>query len=644
MSEHPSPLSTAPPLGLTWRTNTTLTTAVVGTNNVYGITPQGRITALSRTDGRVRWQTTGTYLQGHLSREGARLFAYREGMGLAYIDDLGDTAAERVAISFDASFGVQLCTPVTDARNLYYTVNQGLYAVNQDRGLLTGSILNGPVPHRVWLVGPGDLVLLNGLGVPTRYRLTEDGFQIVWVGEAHGLSANQALHPCAVLGSRLIIGLGSHLVAYHLGSGNVAWQIPSLPAQAVDSINGLAYIGGPAGALWAIRPDSGSTVWHRQYILDESLTDQLSIAANSTMIYYGARLRSNPDGALLLAANITDGAFQWVSRSVTGPWAGGMPLLLGTELYVYGASQTGKYQSLSSPPLVTPGHMQINPPGLRGPASQFGEGAVRLQLPIPTRVSLALYRERTGLAAPIANQVNLAAGAHEFRWLPGGTSGFSEDPQFGYMILEIEESGGTRYTQSHLIPVNTFPDILRHWARRSIEIMVYNKYVSGYPDAMFRPDNLVTRAESSIIIAKTLGLEGPSAGFRTAFTDIGTHWAGPWIMALEEQRVISGFAEADGTFTFRPELNMTRGQEARILVRAYNIQSAPAGFTTKFTDTAGHWAKQDIDALEYAGYINGFREADGTFTYRPEQSLNRAELCTVVVRIRGLTAPTSGGV
>lgn len=641
MTEDVFPYSTTPTLELAWRTSTGLVTAVAGGSRVYGISPQRRILAVDASDGRVLWQTEGTYLQGYLTSDGSRLLAYLEGRGLAYIDDLGDAASERVAISFDASFGVQLCSPVIDGRNVYYAVNQGLYAVSQDRGLLFGSILDGPVPHRVVLLGPGELIAINGQGVPTRYRATESGFQTVWMGSAHGMPAIPMLHPSTNAGSVLIVGLGAHTVAYHLGTGSIAWRMPSMPAKSLATTGGQAYIGGQAGALWAIRPEDGSLIWHRQYLFDEAITEVPETALAQDFVYYGSKLRGNPDGGLLLAVRAGDGAFQWLSRAVTGSWAGGIPLVVGSDLYTFGASHLGKYRQLSAPPRITAGNMQVIPLALRGPSSQFGDGSVRLQLPSSARVGLAVYRERAGLAVPIADRVNLPAGTHDFRWSPGGVGGFSEDPQFGYMVLEVEEAGGAHYTQAVLLPVNTFPDILRHWARRPIEIMVYNRFVSGYPDALFRPDNLVTRAESSTIIAKTLGLEGPSAGFRTSFTDIDGHWARSYIMALEERGIVTGFAEPGGTFTFRPELSMTRGQEARILIRAYAIAAAPAEFVSKFTDTAGHWAKQDIEALEFAGYVNGFLEPDGTYTYRPEQNLNRAELCTVVVRIRGLTAPTS---
>lgn len=75
-------------------------------------------------------------------------------------------------------------------------------------------------------------------------------------------------------------------------------------------------------------------------------------------------------------------------------------------------------------------------------------------------------------------------------------------------------------------------------------------------------------------------------------------------------------------------------------MRAYSVASAAAGFRPRFVDVAGHWAEGEILALEAGGYVTGFRVANGTYTYRPNRFLTRAELCAMVVRIRNLRGVT----
>jgi hypothetical protein len=409
-----------------------------------------------------------------------------------------------------------------------------------------------------------------------------------------------------------------------------------VPAHTLRVAGDTLFTGYYGMTLAAVNLPEGRVLWRRQYVYDYTILREHRMEVLGDTVYVGGVLNGNPDSGLLMAFEPTEGAFAWMSRAVSSAWVGGLPVAQGNQLFVYGGNGTGAYDPLATAPRITPETISVTPRPLRGPAAAFGQGSIRIDSPAAVRISIAAWRERAGLATPIVNGASWSAGQHEVSWTPQGNSGYTDSYQFGYLQVDVEEPSGMKYTQSLLLPVNTFPDVIFHWSRAYVETMVYNKFAGGYPDQLFRPDNRITRAETSTIIAKTLGLEGPSPGFHTSLTDIAQHWARNYIMALEERGIVSGFAEPDGTFTFRPELSVTRGQEAKILVRACQIPSAPAGFRTRFVDILNHWARPDIEALESAGYVNGYEESDGTFTYRPEQNLSRAELCALVVRIRNL--------
>lgn len=634
---NPNDVLVSPPLRHLWRSETGFTMAVPGNGNLYGIKGTGRLAALRGTDGQQLWETTGSYLPNRLVRQGNRLFAFKLREGFAYIDDVGASASEVLAISFGATPEANIATPVIDDRRVYLAVNRGVYAVHQDDGLQYVLVLEGAQPYMVGLLSSRSIVVIDGRGVPSRYRVGDTAFELVWTGRPHGLPVGQGERPFVITGSKLILGLDNYTVAYDLTNGAVAWILENVPARALITQGDTTYAAFHGAALWAIRSSTGAVLWHRQHIYDVGVQGPYGLTMAGGYLYFGGALRRNPDGAATLAFKQEDGAFAWTSRAVALPWAGGTPVTDGEQLYVYTANQAGAYASLPTAPQVGAQYMEVSPRPLRGPASGFGAGRVRVNMPVSGRVSIAPWRESQGLGTVAVTRTSWTAGVHDASWTTSGAGGFTDDSQFGYMLMDVEESSGLSYTQSVLLPVNAFPDIMGHWAQGSIETMVYRQFVSGYPDQTFKPNNLVTRAESATIIAKTLGLTGPSPSFRSKFTDIRTHWARDFIMALEERGVIGGFAEPDGTFTFRPDLNMTRAQEARILVNAYSVPSAPAGYQSQFTDIAGHWAAADITALEAAGYVQGFEEPDGTHTYRPEQNLTRAEMCTIIVRILHLT-------
>lgn len=628
-------LAAGPPFRLTWRSPVSLKTAEAGNGSLYGITAEGHLVALNGETGSQRWAATSRYLPRSIVRQGFRLFAYRAGEGLGVVDDQG-TPQERLLLSFGASPTANMAHPIIDNNMIYCAVNRGLYGADQETGLQFAAVLSDVQPHSIGLIARNQLVTIDGKGLPTRYQVQGESINIVWTGANHGIEPGQTERPFIIAENHLVVGVGQDTVAYNLATGQIAWLLKNVPARAFALGSGIVFGAFNGAALWAVRLADGAILWRRQYLYTPGLHREYGLRLIGNHLYYGGVLQAEESLTHLLAVRASDGAFSWLSQGVALQWAGGLPATDGIRLFGYGGDHTGAYTPLRSTPQVTPERVTVAPTPLRGPAAGFGAGSVSLNLSSSVRISLAPYREVRGLGTRIMNDVNLGPGRHDTAWTPNSTGGFSDSNQFGYMLVDVSQSNGDMYTQAFLLPVNTFPDIVSHWGRSFVETMVYHKHVSGYPDQTFKPDNLITRAEVSTIIAKTLELEGPPTGFQTRFTDIGTHWARNHIMALEARNIIGGFQEPDGTYTFRPDLNMTRAQEARILVNAYQVTSAPPGFPTKFIDIHTHWAEADIKALEAGGYINGFQEVDGSFTYRPEQSLTRAELCTVVVRILSL--------
>lgn len=55
-----------------------------------------------------------------------------------------------------------------------------------------------------------------------------------------------------------------------------------------------------------------------------------------------------------------------------------------------------------------------------------------------------------------------------------------------------------------------------------------------------------------------------------------------------------------------------------------------------FNDTAGHWAKDQINTAVEKGYASGY--PDGSF--KPDQNISRAEFMVLVNKVFGLTQTT----
>ncbi|MBW6518661.1 MAG: S-layer homology domain-containing protein, partial [ANME-2 cluster archaeon] len=84
-----------------------------------------------------------------------------------------------------------------------------------------------------------------------------------------------------------------------------------------------------------------------------------------------------------------------------------------------------------------------------------------------------------------------------------------------------------------------------HWAYQYIMAAKQNGIVGGYPDGTFLPDNLVSRAEISVMVSRARGWS--FSGIGVDFIDVpSTHWSYPYVMTVKEKGVVGGYP--DGTF------------------------------------------------------------------------------------------------
>jgi outer membrane protein assembly factor BamB len=621
-----------------WKGADSLVSAALGDNTIYGITQDGFAAAYSASAGTARWTTATTYVPGRLAVSGRTIYGFQLGVGLMSIADKGTSAAELNLYKISTlSAGTMLSQPVPMQKLVHFVLDNRLLAVDASAGSVKFSLdLSGEGPYSLYTLGD-DLLAVSGTGRPTRLHVNTGSYSTVWSAGLGG-GADRTERTALVTDTLAVVAVPGGVAAYNAANGRLLWSTLGAGNLALAIDGGTLYCAGDRAGVWSLDLSNGAVLWERQYLAFVSRTSRVGLAIGDKCLWVGAMLDDGAEPAALWALNLEDGSFIWQATGVTLTYGNGLPLVAGGRVYSYGSlDPLTAMGGLNGVPAVTQANIRQTPNPLRGPMSGFNPVEVSVKLDIAASVEFIPWHERDVRNNGIG-PIPFQAGSHTISYNAQFPRGWTDINQFGRLAFDIKETqSGLNYTVVMLVPVNTLPDIQHHWARQSIEAMIYHQYIGGYPDLTFRPNNLVTRAESSAIIAKTLGLEHPTAGFHTKFTDIGGHWARSYITALEEKDIVGGFQEADGTFTFRPNLNMTRAQDAKILVKAYNVTAAPASFQTKFTDIAGHWAEPFIKALEFKGYASGFREADGTFTYRPERNLTRAELSTLVVRIMGLT-------
>jgi len=122
-----------------------------------------------------------------------------------------------------------------------------------------------------------------------------------------------------------------------------------------------------------------------------------------------------------------------------------------------------------------------------------------------------------------------------------------------------------------------------------------------------------------------------SSSFTQVFPDVRPSRAGyDAIMALYEEGIISGYPDG----TYRPGGGINRAEFIKILVGGFRDQEI-IGETDCFADVADEWFAPYVCAAKRLGWIGGY--TDGTF--RPAQSVNRAEAMKIVTEAFGAPTP-----
>ncbi|RUT40221.1 hypothetical protein EJP82_25415 [Paenibacillus anaericanus] len=89
---------------------------------------------------------------------------------------------------------------------------------------------------------------------------------------------------------------------------------------------------------------------------------------------------------------------------------------------------------------------------------------------------------------------------------------------------------------------------------------------------------------------------------------------------------------------FKPDARITRAEMATIATRVLDMEMKATSIS--FTDVpAAHWAKDAIDRVTKMGLMEGY--PDGSF--KPEQTITRAEMASMVVRMKGDIAANFNG-
>lgn len=141
------------------------------------------------------------------------------------------------------------------------------------------------------------------------------------------------------------------------------------------------------------------------------------------------------------------------------------------------------------------------------------------------------------------------------------------------------------------------------------------------------------RSWISLILSLSLLLSMAGYAFAAGFSDLQGHWAENQINQWANKGLTGGYEDG----TFKPNNGVTRAEFVALVNRAFAIPASNA--VDSFADVKnGQWFYGEVAKAKIVGYIGGY--SDGTF--RPDQTISRQEVASVLVRLLKLQ-PTSEG-
>jgi len=143
-----------------------------------------------------------------------------------------------------------------------------------------------------------------------------------------------------------------------------------------------------------------------------------------------------------------------------------------------------------------------------------------------------------------------------------------------------------------------------------------------------RPGGNMTRAEVATILFRLITDEHRASVWtqQNPFPDVQIgNWFNNAVSTMFNDGIFTGMPDG----TFEPDRPITRAEFAVTMSRFF--PGLPIDAPVAFTDTQDHWAAAQINAVASAGWVTGY--PDGTF--RPDQSITRAEVAAIVNRILG---------
>ncbi len=155
-------------------------------------------------------------------------------------------------------------------------------------------------------------------------------------------------------------------------------------------------------------------------------------------------------------------------------------------------------------------------------------------------------------------------------------------------------------------------------------------YINGYENNLFKPNNNMTKAEACTIFARLLaGSQTIPEGFTSRFSDVKPE---DWYYKAIAYLDANGYLYTTEGDKYNPNAKITRAEFVELAYFTSNLEATKSIKFTDVSETSKYY--KAIKAAAASGLVNGY--GDGSF--KPDATITRAEVVTVINRLVSLVA------
>lgn len=328
----------------------------------------------------------------------------------------------------------------------------------------------------------------------------------------------------------------------------------------------------------------------------------LYFSPTSTSQYSLSELTYIPSGSNYCAA-IPFTAYGSGSRSVSGTIF--ISVSYSTVADVYGATPKGTAVTFPASAISS------------AVSSATGTSLSSIQLlSLPSSSSGVVYVGTGSTRANTTTRYGYSSGSQrisQLRFVPAsGFTGSVELPYVAYNSSNKAIASG-KFCLGVVNRIASYSDMnASTWCYKYVVELSDANVISGYKNGTFRPNNTVTYGEALklIMLAAGYSVQNPTS----------SHWASGYLSRAKTDGLVSGTVKLDAP--------ISRLAVAQIAAKAMKLSTSGLSSVKPFTDTNDVY----VQALYGAGIVEGYF-ANGTSTYKPNNTLTRGQISAIVWRM-----------